>query len=261
MPLDQFTPLSADVLECPHPFNARMRREAPIYRCPHTGMFFVFDYETIKRIAGDPATFSNKFRTGDASHGRHRSALDRNTKGRIPAGRYDVDRRSTGAPSLSRPRQSGIHRAACQHAGTRHRKNRQRSDRHVRRSRPVRTRRRVLWSAAFDRNRRSTGRATDGPAVVQRMVRCFRCAAVAHGVAGRRDRSGKTDRRVPALLREKSWTSATPIAKDDIVSDIVHARLEGERPLDTASHCRSSNNCWLPETRPPRPRSRKACCC
>src|SRR5262249_32315110 len=58
---DQFTPFDADVMTCPHEYNTRMRSEAPIYRCPHTGMFFVFDYATIRKIAGDPATFSNKF--------------------------------------------------------------------------------------------------------------------------------------------------------------------------------------------------------
>ncbi len=46
-----------------------MRQEAPIYRCPHTGMFFVFDYETIRTIAGNPELFSNKFGKAMRSEG------------------------------------------------------------------------------------------------------------------------------------------------------------------------------------------------
>jgi cytochrome P450 len=43
--------------------------EAPIYRCPHTGMFFVFDYDTIRSIAGNPEVFSNKFARAMRSEG------------------------------------------------------------------------------------------------------------------------------------------------------------------------------------------------
>ena len=46
-----------------------MRQEAPIYRCPHTGMFFVFDYATIRAIAGNPDVFSNKFGRAMRSEG------------------------------------------------------------------------------------------------------------------------------------------------------------------------------------------------
>jgi cytochrome P450 len=60
-PLAQMTPMDTDVLACPHAFNRRMRSEAPLYRCPHSGIYFVFDHATIVRIAADPATFSNRF--------------------------------------------------------------------------------------------------------------------------------------------------------------------------------------------------------
>jgi cytochrome P450 len=60
-PLDATTPLSPEVLACPHAFNERLRREAPVYRCPHTGIVFVSDYETVRRVAKDHKTFSNRF--------------------------------------------------------------------------------------------------------------------------------------------------------------------------------------------------------
>jgi len=60
-PLDQLTPMNPEVLACPHEFNERLRSEAPVYRCPHTGIVFVSDYDTVTRIAKDHATFSNRF--------------------------------------------------------------------------------------------------------------------------------------------------------------------------------------------------------
>jgi cytochrome P450 len=60
-PLEQLTPMNLEVLACPHEFNERLRSEAPVYQCPHTGIIFVSDYETVTRIAKDHETFSNKF--------------------------------------------------------------------------------------------------------------------------------------------------------------------------------------------------------
>ncbi len=60
-PLNELVPLSPEVLACPHQFNERLRKEAPVYLCPHTGIFFVSDYDTICAIAKDHETFSNKF--------------------------------------------------------------------------------------------------------------------------------------------------------------------------------------------------------
>ena len=65
-PLAELSPLSPEALGCPHELNERLRREAPVHHCPHTGIFFVSDYDTITRIAKDHATFSNKFALADA---------------------------------------------------------------------------------------------------------------------------------------------------------------------------------------------------
>ncbi len=62
-PLNELTPMNPEVLACPHAFNERLRREAPVYQCPHTGITFISDYETITRIAKDYETFSNRFST------------------------------------------------------------------------------------------------------------------------------------------------------------------------------------------------------
>jgi cytochrome P450 len=55
--------MNPEVLACPHQFNERLRQEAPVYQCPHTGITFVSDYGTITRIAKDHETFSNRFST------------------------------------------------------------------------------------------------------------------------------------------------------------------------------------------------------
>ena len=60
-PLNQSSPMSPEALACPHQYNARLRAEAPVYHCPHSGIYFVSDYETVCRIAKDHATFSNRF--------------------------------------------------------------------------------------------------------------------------------------------------------------------------------------------------------
>jgi cytochrome P450 len=60
-PLNETTPLAPEVLGCPMEFNARLRAEAPVYRCPHTGIVFVSDYNTVTAVARDHETFSNRF--------------------------------------------------------------------------------------------------------------------------------------------------------------------------------------------------------
>jgi cytochrome P450 len=36
-----------------------MRREAPVYRDPKTGLFFVTTYELMRQVLGNPALFSS----------------------------------------------------------------------------------------------------------------------------------------------------------------------------------------------------------
>ncbi len=68
-PLNASTPLSPEVLACPHAYNARLRREAPVYRCPHTGIVFVSDYEQVRAVAKNHQQFSNRFGQAMRSEG------------------------------------------------------------------------------------------------------------------------------------------------------------------------------------------------
>lgn len=96
-PLNETTPLNPEVLACPHQFNERLREEAPVYKCPHTGMIFVSDFATITRIAKDHATFSNKFGLARAAGDIDPKLLEIQRKGYPP-----VDTMLTQDPPLHR---------------------------------------------------------------------------------------------------------------------------------------------------------------
>lgn len=96
-PLNETTPLNPEVLACPHQFNERLRQEAPVYKCPHTGMIFVSDYATITRIAKDHATFSNKFGLARSAGNTDPKLLEIQQKGYPP-----VDTMLTQDPPLHR---------------------------------------------------------------------------------------------------------------------------------------------------------------
>ena len=68
--LEETTPLSPEVLGCPHEYNTRLRAEAPVYKCPHSGIVFISDYETSRAVLRDHETFSNRFLGGHATQGR-----------------------------------------------------------------------------------------------------------------------------------------------------------------------------------------------
>jgi cytochrome P450 len=68
-PLESTSPLGPEVLACPHEFNARLRREAPVYRCPHTGIVFVSDYHNVREVAKNHQVFSNRFGQAMRSEG------------------------------------------------------------------------------------------------------------------------------------------------------------------------------------------------
>ena len=58
--VSQFNPFAPETIECPFPFYAAMRTEAPVYQAPGMDFFIVSKYEDIKKIAHDTETFSSK---------------------------------------------------------------------------------------------------------------------------------------------------------------------------------------------------------
>lgn len=70
-PIEDVDTMDAGFLQNPHPFYARMRREAPVYRDPKTGIVWVGTYDRIREVLSKPRLFSNKFgeqlRSGSAT--------------------------------------------------------------------------------------------------------------------------------------------------------------------------------------------------
>jgi len=59
--LSDFNPFDPAVLREPLEFNRRLRAEAPVYRDPHTGLFLVSSYDALVEALKDWETFSNRF--------------------------------------------------------------------------------------------------------------------------------------------------------------------------------------------------------
>lgn len=53
------TLLDPAVQACPFDYHRQLREKAPVYRMPETGFFVVSNYEDLKTVLSDPATFSN----------------------------------------------------------------------------------------------------------------------------------------------------------------------------------------------------------
>ncbi|MFM8155406.1 MAG: cytochrome P450 [Actinomycetes bacterium] len=53
------TLLDPAVQACPFGYHQQLREKAPVYRMPETGFYVIANYEDLKTVLSDPATFSN----------------------------------------------------------------------------------------------------------------------------------------------------------------------------------------------------------
>jgi cytochrome P450 len=58
-PLDQLSPLHPELLKCPYGMNQRLQREAPVFRDPASGIYFISRYDDVVAMAMDHGTFSS----------------------------------------------------------------------------------------------------------------------------------------------------------------------------------------------------------
>jgi cytochrome P450 len=58
--VSEFDPLAPDTVECPFPFYQAMRDEAPVYRVPEMDFFIVSKYDDALRVLKDTGTFSSR---------------------------------------------------------------------------------------------------------------------------------------------------------------------------------------------------------
>lgn len=63
-PLAEIHPFDPAVLENPYGYYQKLRREAPVYRDPHTDLVFVSSYEKILEVLRHPELFSSHFGAG-----------------------------------------------------------------------------------------------------------------------------------------------------------------------------------------------------
>ncbi len=58
-PLGAFSPMHPELLKCPYAMNQRLHREAPAYKDPLSGIYFVSRYADVVAMSSDHATFSS----------------------------------------------------------------------------------------------------------------------------------------------------------------------------------------------------------
>ena len=59
-PIHEINPMHPELLQSPWEMNKRLREEAPVFQDPNTGIFFISRYEDVVKMAMDHQTFSSK---------------------------------------------------------------------------------------------------------------------------------------------------------------------------------------------------------
>ena len=59
-PIHEINPMHPEVLKSPWMMNSRLRDEAPVFQDPNSGIFFISRYEDVVRMAMDHQTFSSR---------------------------------------------------------------------------------------------------------------------------------------------------------------------------------------------------------
>lgn len=58
-PIHELVPMHPELLRCPYGMNRRLRSEAPVFRDPASGIWFISRHEDVVAMAQDPGTFSS----------------------------------------------------------------------------------------------------------------------------------------------------------------------------------------------------------
>ena len=59
--LSKYDPMERSIQQDPFPYYAALHAQAPVYKHPSTGMFFVSRLSTVNEVLGDPTTYSSQF--------------------------------------------------------------------------------------------------------------------------------------------------------------------------------------------------------
>lgn len=230
--LEETTPLSPEVLSCPHEYNTRLRAEAPVYKCPHSGIYFISDYETSRAVLRDHETFSNRF-----SVAMRPKAVDERVLSIQEQGWPGVDTMLTQDPPAHRRYRGLVNQAF--------------TARRVKTLAPrIEEICNDLIDAFADRGECDfvEAFAVQLPVIVIgeqlgvpdediHLIKTW-SDAFALQLSGQADTEQQIEVAKIILAYQKYFAEKLEHRRehrrDDIISDVVHARLEGERPLDTA---------------------------
>ena len=230
--LEETTPLSPEVLSCPHEYNTRLRAEAPVYKCPHSGIYFISDYETSRTVLRDHETFSNRF-----SVAMRPKAVDERVLSIQEQGWPGVDTMLTQDPPAHRRYRGLVNQAFT-----------------ARRVKTLAPRIEEICNDLID-TFIDKGEcdfveafAVQLPVIVIgeqlgvpdediHLIKTW-SDAFALQLSGQADTEQQVEVATIILAYQKYFAAKLEHRRenrrDDIISDVVHARLEGERPLDTA---------------------------
>ncbi len=62
-PVHEINPMHPDILKSPWMMNRRLREEAPVYQDPNSGIFFISRYDDVVKLSMDHETFSSRMMT------------------------------------------------------------------------------------------------------------------------------------------------------------------------------------------------------
>jgi cytochrome P450 len=231
--LAQYNFLSPEIVENPFEANAAARREAPVYQLPGTPIFMISTYDLIAEACSRPAVFSNDFNA--ALQGKSRG--DAEIKAVLAQGWPHVDTLLTADPPVH----------------TRYRKlvNLAFSPARVNKVEPhVEEIVNALIDRFIDKGRCEFVREfaialpirviSDQLGVPQADIALFKewSDAIADRLGGMltRDQELACAHQVIAFQHymKARLDERRELPKDDLLSDLVNARIDGERPLDTA---------------------------
>lgn len=98
-PLGQFSPMHPALLKCPYGMNQRLHREARVYQDPASGIYFVSRYDDVVAMAMDHETFSSVLPGGGTGS---MAAADPELKAILDEGWPNVSTMLTQDPPLQR---------------------------------------------------------------------------------------------------------------------------------------------------------------
>ena len=58
-PVHELSPMHPDLLRCPAALNKRLRDEAPVFKHPSSGIYFISRFDDVVSMSQDPKTFSS----------------------------------------------------------------------------------------------------------------------------------------------------------------------------------------------------------